>query len=216
MTWSLNELEAEAKKAIRGAGLSWGLSEDGAKAIRWLAAHGVDPLPALDDVLGRHDRKAIATELRLTETGRWQAGAQICPIVLGATLCDDAYRLPARAFVAGPVAQPVLLIPFAARAARFLKRALRLDFNGAQFVLTETGDPIGVLSAVITEDLPEVRCEIVAERLPLAPAKPASTGGVVADPQFWTRLSAYVHRTYVPASERSRREGAGAGLIDND
>ena len=51
MTWSLNELEAETRKAIRGAGLSWGLSEDGGKAVRWLAAHGVDPLPALRDVL---------------------------------------------------------------------------------------------------------------------------------------------------------------------
>ena len=42
MTWSLNELEAEVKKAIKGAGLSWGLAEEGSKAVRWLAAHGAD------------------------------------------------------------------------------------------------------------------------------------------------------------------------------
>jgi hypothetical protein len=221
MNWSLNELEAEAKKAIRGAGLSWGLSEDGAKAVRWLAAHGRDPLPALTDVLGRYDRKAIATELKLTEAGRWQAGAPICPIVLGVTLSDHADRLPAQAFTAGPAAQPVLLIAFAARAARFLKRALRLDLAGSQFVLTEVGDPLGDLPSIGIADLSDVRCEVLPERLALSPAqvlaaKPASTGGIAVDPASGARLSTYVHRTYVPASERSRREGAGAGLIDND
>ena len=27
MSWSLNEIEAEVKKAVRGAGLAWGLAE---------------------------------------------------------------------------------------------------------------------------------------------------------------------------------------------
>jgi hypothetical protein len=159
--------------------------------------------------------------LKLTEAGRWQAGAPICPIVLGATLSDHADRLQAQAFSAGPVAQPVLLIAFAARAARFLKRALRLDLAGSQFVLTEAGDPVCDLSSVGIADLSDVRCEVLPERLVHSPAqvlaaKPASTGGIAVDPTSGVRLSTYVHRTYVPASERSRREGAGAGLIDND
>ena len=32
----------------------------------------------------------------------------------------------------------------------------------------------------------------------------------------WARLQAYASRTTVPANERSRRAGAGAGSIDND
>lgn len=216
MTWSLNELETEAKKAIRGAGLSWGLGEEGAKAVRWLAARGIDPLPALQDVLERQDRKAVAISFTRSETGSWRAEAPISPLVLGATLCDEAAGLAAHAFVAGPVAQPLLVIPFAARAARFLKRRLRLDFGGALIALTEAGDPIGELSAISSADLPEVRCEVVTDRQPLAETKAALTSGVTADPQSWKRLSAFVRRTYVPASERSRREGAGAGLIDND
>jgi hypothetical protein len=93
MTWSLNELEAETKKAIRGAGLSWGLAEDGSKAVRWLAAHGVDPLPALRDVLERHDRGAIATSFTLTDAGEWRADDPICAVTLGVTVCDFADRL---------------------------------------------------------------------------------------------------------------------------
>jgi hypothetical protein len=216
MTWSLNEIEAEAKKAIRGAGLSWGLSEDGAKAVRWLAARGIDPLPALQDVLERQDRNLVAISCEQDEGGGWRAAMPISPLVLGATLCDEADQLATRVFAAGPVAQPLLLVPFAARAARLLQRALRLDLSGATIALTETGDPAGDLSTIGASDLPLVRCEAVAERLPSMKAKAASTRGIAPDQRSWTGLSAFVQRTYVPASERSRREGAGAGIIDND
>jgi len=216
MTWSLNELEAETKKAIRGAGLSWGLSEDGGKAIRWLAAHGVDPLPALSDVLGRHDRhERITSAFRLTETGRWTSDAPICPITLGVTLCDYADRLTANAFVAGPVARPLLLAPFVAAAARLLGRSLQLEVNGRLIMLDERGDPSGDLSPLDASDAAEIRCVMMAGP-PMSHVKAESTQGIETDPQSWARLASYVHRTYVPASERSRREGAGAGLIDND
>lgn len=216
MTWSLNELEAETRKAVRGAGLSWGLSEDGGKAVRWLAARGVDPLPALSDVLDRHDRGTIAATFTLTAAGGWRADAPICPITLGATLCDFADRLAAHACVAGPVARPLLLAPFVATAARILGRPLKLDVSGMQIVLNERGDPSGDLLALDMPDAAEIRCAIAVDRPTLSQVKTASTRGTETDPQAWEKLATYVHRTYVPASERSRREGAGAGLIDND
>jgi Protein of unknown function (DUF3726) len=214
MTWSLNELEAETKKAIRGAGLSWGLSEEGGKAVRWLAAHGVDPLPALADVLDRHER--IASTPDLTETGRWTAGAPICPIALGVTLCDHADRLAAKACFAGPVARPLLLAPFVAAAARILGRPLQLEADGRKIMLDERGDPSGDLSMLDASDAEEIRCAMIADRPSISQVKAASTHGIETDAPSWTLLASYVHRTYVPASERSRREGAGAGLIDND
>ncbi|NND22495.1 MAG: DUF3726 domain-containing protein, partial [Silicimonas sp.] len=42
MSYSLNEVEATAKKAARGAGYPWGLAEEAAKATRWLCAHDID------------------------------------------------------------------------------------------------------------------------------------------------------------------------------
>ena len=41
MNWSLNELDAMARKAARGAGYSWGLAEEAGRATRWLAAAGL-------------------------------------------------------------------------------------------------------------------------------------------------------------------------------
>lgn len=214
MTFSLNELEVEAKKAIRGAGLPWGLAEDGGKAARWLAAHGVDPLPALNDVLARHDRgENIGTAFASETSEHWQADASICPIILGAALCDHADRLMNGAITAGPVARPLLLVPFAAAAARLLSRPVRLDVNGMQIVLSEHGDPSIDPATLDVADAPQIRCEI-AERVP--EIRLALTRGLAPEPQLWAQITAFGHRTYVPASERSRREGAGAGMIDND
>ena len=214
MNWSLNELEVEAKKAIRGAGLSWGLSEEGAKALRWFAAHGVDALPALQDILARHDRHALATQFDREAAGRWQAGKPICPIVLGSAICDFSNDLRSRPIIAGPVAQPMLLTAFVARAARSLKRALRLDLGDHAVVLSASSDPVAGLPVIAGNDRAEIRCEV--SNAPLAGVRLATTSGVSLEPASMARLAAYGHRTYVPASERSRREGAGAGLIDND
>lgn len=217
MTWSLNELESEARKAIRGAGLPWGLAEEGGKAVRWLAAHGIDPLPALADVLERHDRRErITSAFTMTETGRRTADAPLCPITLGAALCDDADWLVTNTFVAGPVARPLLLAPFVAAAARILGRPLQFEAEGRQIVLDRRGDPSGDLSMLGMSDAGEIRCTSMADRVSGSQGKAASTRGIETDPQAWQRIAAYGHRTYVLASERSRREGAGAGLIDND
>lgn len=217
MSWSLNELEAETRKAIRGVGLPWGIGEEGSKAARWLVAHGVDPLPALSDVLERHDRRAnITAVFTLTDAGRWQADVSICPIALGAVICDYADRLAEGACVAGPVARPLLLVPFVATAARILRRQLQLDIKEIQVVLNERGDPSCEVSTLDIPDAPEIRCVAASRQLSASQVRPASTHGIATDPKSWQRIAAYVHRTYVPASERSRREGAGAGLIDND
>lgn len=40
MSFALNEIEATAKRATRGAGYDWGLAEDASKAVRWLCARG--------------------------------------------------------------------------------------------------------------------------------------------------------------------------------
>jgi hypothetical protein len=216
MIYSLNEIEAEVKKAVRGAGLPWGLAEEGAKAARWLAAHGVDPLPALLDVLDRHAAgENIATAMTQAESGRWRAAAPICPILLGASLCDHARALTATGFSAGPVGRPLLVIPFAARAARAMRRPLCIHFADAEIRLSEHGEPMAKLAAADPADAEGLWCDAEEAGAAGTPIPGRMTAAPIGA-DGWSRLSAYVQRTYVPASERSRREGAGAGLIDND
>src|SRR5258708_39822682 len=103
MSWSLNEIEAEVKKAVRGAGLAWGLAEEGAKAARWLAARAVDPIPAGIDVLDPHARgNRNSSAITLTDDGHWQTPAPLCPLTFRAPLCDHAPRISAGGSMAGP------------------------------------------------------------------------------------------------------------------
>jgi hypothetical protein len=211
MSWSLNEIEAEVKKAVRGAGLPWGLAEEGAKAARWLAARAIDPMPAVIDVLDRHAGNRISSAITLTDR-QWNAPAPLCPITFGATLCDHARAVIMGGTTAGPVARPLLLIPFAARAARLLGRTIRLTIDGEELLLSARGEPgslpvdprdAAAFHCVATDDAAMGTQRVIAADVAIAPDQ-------------WARLQAYAGRTYVPANERSRREGAGAGSIDND
>lgn len=219
MTWSLGEIEAETRKAVRGAGLPWGIAEEAGKALRWLAARGCDGLPALAGLLEAHDRGAVAAQVAVDPDGRWHGGDKpLCPLCLGASLADHAGRLP---IAAGAVLAPLLLVPFAARAAQGGGQALALSLScpAGTVLVGASGEPAGTIGALAVDAVANMRCERAAPA-PSAPAPsataPVSPGRCPIDPAGWARIAAFAHRTYVPASEASRQRGAGAGLIDND
>src|SRR5437899_2374558 len=133
MIFSLNEIESAAKKAVRGAGLDWGFAEEGAKAVRWLAAQGMDGCPALADVLDRHQmRAAIDHRVIVQSDGRFVGRSKpLCPLTAGTILCDQAAHLDkGHAIVMGSVVRPLLLLPFLARAAGRIGKRLGMMQGG--------------------------------------------------------------------------------------
>jgi hypothetical protein len=170
-------------------------------------------MPAVIDVLDRHaGGNGISTAITLTDDGHWKAPAPLCPITFGATLCDHARAIIAGGTKAGPVARPLLVIPFVARAARQLGRTVSLTMDGDTLQLSARGEPGSW--PVDRPDIAAFRCVATDDAAMAMQHMIASDIAIAAD--RWARLQAYAGRTYVPANERSRREGAGAGLIDND
>ncbi|MGE3144811.1 MAG: DUF3726 domain-containing protein [Pseudorhodoplanes sp.] len=216
MMLSLNEIEAETRKAVRGAGLPWGLAEEGGKAMRWLAGHGVDATPALADILDRHARGEIDAGIAADEAGRWTARRrQLCPLTLGVTLCDHAWLVSeGRSLAAGEVVRPLLLLPFAARAAQIAGRALALVAGRQQVNFCSRGEPAGLLTFADIAEAASVSCE--AARSGVRGLPHDSWERPALDRDAWQAIETFALRTYVPASEHSRRHGAGAGQIDND
>ena len=51
MDYSLNEYEALAFKAARGAGLAWGIAEEAGKAVRTLSSLGLESASILRECL---------------------------------------------------------------------------------------------------------------------------------------------------------------------
>ena len=83
---SLNELEALARKAARGAGLPWGLAEDAGWAVRWLEAR---ELPAATLLAHWLDRRPRSTPVPQRDKGIWTGGnAPLCPLVTGPMLAE--------------------------------------------------------------------------------------------------------------------------------
>ena len=88
MSYSLNEVEATAKRATRGAGYAWGVSEDAAKATRWLCAHDLDGVAHLARLLDAPEPNAPNSV-----DGDWTGEGALCPLRTGCLLSDSAHLL---------------------------------------------------------------------------------------------------------------------------
>ena len=210
MTVSLNEVEATAKKAARGAGYPWGLAEEAAKAVRWLCANDIDGCRVLAGLLTRFDDTDLAAHSPAPGEAEWRATTgMLCPLVTGAALSDRAFALTEREIILAAGAAPSLLIPFAAQAARQMRTPVTVAWPGGAAVTD--GDLISV-SGEVGEDAGNVTVRLGGSLD--APNRRSSRAA--PDRQAWETLNRLAHRTYAPATEESRLLGAGAGLSDTD
>lgn len=215
MSFSLNEIASMGKRAARGAGYSWGLAEEAGKAARWLAAHDLPGPELLAELLIRNDGREYETLAPSIDGGRWQAGSELlCPIIAGSALCDRASEISRGGNVElSAVAMPMLLAPFAAGVAELTGTPVQLAWSDFELTLTGEGIAIKGSPSASTRRAEKVRCRALDKAGPVQAEKIA---GRSVDAETWTRLAAFAHRTYAPATEASRLAGAGAGLSDND
>lgn len=210
MTFSLNEVEATAKKAARGVGYPWGLAEEAAKATRWLCARDIDGCAALADLLGRLDGQDLSAAYPNPDAIGWSAPAgMLCPIATGAALTDHADQLAQSPLQLSSVAAPVLLLPFIAYLAECDDGVSCLICEGKE--TCTDGDAVSgdVPAFHASSDVQIARAgQLGTPRSRQSRADP--------DAKAWEILLAFAHRTYAPATEESRLKGAGAGLSDND
>ncbi|MEX0277492.1 MAG: DUF3726 domain-containing protein [Ruegeria sp.] len=209
MSFSLNEVEATAKRATRGAGYSWGQAEEAAKATRWLCAQGVDGTAVLADLL----QLGLASNPQDHRPGQidnlWQGESDLCPLSAGPLLSDCVHLLKDGPVEMKRVVAPVLLLAFVGHAARLLERSLTVEADGERAVTD------GV-RLTLSETFP-MNAKHVTVSFGTAPdghrnqhtrARPAQDS--------WDVLNDFARRTYAPATDESRLLGAGAGLSDND
>lgn len=210
MTFSLNEVEATAKKATRGAGYPWGLAEDAGKAVRWLCAQDLDGCGMLAALLDRFDGTALADITPQIGDQVWQApGGMLCPLITGCALSDDIGALEDGPLQIGPVAVPGLLLPFAAYVARRDGHVVRIAWSDGAAVLNGA-------KVSIAGNLPATAGGISITTGGSLDGLPPRQTRAAPDPSDWETLNRFAHRTYAPATEESRAKGAGAGIVDRD
>ena len=214
MSFALIEVEATAKKAARGAGHSWGMAEEAARATRWLCAHGIDGVAGLARALARVDGSDPRQHAPVRLAGDWSARAgAMCPLMAGAALADSAAGWAETGKRIENVAVPVMLLPFAAMAARHLGAAVTLEWNGARAI---TDGQATSLEAAGNDDLLQTAAQVRVLVGGTPGSRLAQHSRAVPDARDWETLNRLAHRTYAPDTEASRLRGAGAGLSDND
>ena len=216
---SLSEIEAIALKAARGAGMTWGLAEEAAFAARWLAERGIDGLTLLAHHLDR--TPASPGTAPGFHAGCWTTGnlTRLCPIAAGAALSDH-FHLPEGPLTAAVrlanLSAPALILPFLATAAArcdmgvvVLWDECRVDLSSG--ALRARGVTDGLMSGQAATVSVTATSATPAPDLANDPAPAAFLTISAATRQV---LESLVHRTYVPASDQSRR-GAGVAGMDN-
>jgi len=185
---SYNEVQTVARKAASGAGLPHGVAEDIGQAAVWLSACGVDAIQVVVAALADH-RQVIPA-------GQAAIDALCCGETDEVAVEDDNCGL--------------LLIGLAGAAmmSAGLGLAARLQ-NGDVVPLMRGSDladwvPLVVALGLTCTDVDDVSVRFLARR-------PAAT-----DTKAYAAALGLAAKTYVPASELSRAQGAGAGTTDND
>ncbi|MCH2250192.1 MAG: DUF3726 domain-containing protein [Cognatishimia sp.] len=184
MSFSLNEIDAQAKKAARGAGYSWGLAEEAGKATVWLCARGVD---------------GVAELAALLEDA--PAGPN-CALTQGTRLSDRALLARPGKRVLHRISRPLFLLPFLGLIAERIQTGISMSWDGGSAKtdgqsLALTGNPPNSThDLTITDHAAPIKAQTKLTR-------------ATPDDHAWATLASFAHRTYAPATEESRRLGAG-------
>lgn len=212
MDLSLGEFRALVAKAFRGAGYPWGLTEDAAHAAATLASYGIDAGLLVVRLLSHTDQRTVEQHM---PDALWAAPSGVlCPVCVGAAIADVG-RLDALAL--GRVFQPVLLSPFLMELVDEENPAFVIDWQegrcivGEDRIVVDGSSPIGPTETSIT---PGTTTNSTGQSPVKTP--PVRLTRVDLDQRTQARIEDFAGRVYAPATEASRRSGAGAQLGDND
>jgi hypothetical protein len=196
MTYSLNEVRALATKAARGAGFSWGMAEEAGLSMRLLSSNGL-PGPS-----------AFASYLTALDTHSLDIG--LCPLSVGVQFSD----LPTlwKDVGVGALRSPLLLAPFLTPAATQTKMTICLRWDRGQAVVYPGSGIVG--RGDLLTDHSNVEVDVLNDGSEAQNPKVMTRAEI--EPTTLKVLETFAARTYAPATEESRRAGAGASETDND
>lgn len=193
MSYSLNEFEALALKAARGAGLPWGLAEEAGKAVRILSSFGFDAGPVLLEAL-----KAPKHEYN--------------GLMFGPSLCDNPGQLT-KLKIDEPLTAPGLLIAFVTLAVATADLCICLKWKHCEVYISKWELYASSIDGFYAREASPVW--ITTVKAPKGHKQKSYDRAFIADDIYET-LNALAAKTYAPATEASRISGAGSGLSDND
>lgn len=197
---SLGEFRTLVGKAFRGAGYSWGLTEDASFSAKRLAESGLPAATIVADLLTTVDAHDLAAMLPADLDDRDRS--VVCPIWVGACVADRGVD-PGSPLSVAHVVAPQLIAPIAAT------RVSPDDDAAVVIEWPEGRCEANAHAIVLSGRSPERPCAVRIARSDIDVELVSRHDRVVLEHDVHAVLDGFAKRTYAPATEASRIAGAG-------
>ena len=201
---SLSEIDTTSKRAAKGAGFSWGISEEIGKNMRLLELFGLSGIKNLNKYLKDYKKKQFQKIALISEINETKKNP-FCPIILGTNFIDQVNLLDKKNSIKIiNVAFPILFLPFVSRASEVIGKRIFLKIDEKEFLLNLNQS---IYSNYLKNEILE-KCNSI------------SINFIENNNSFneneWKELYKLSEDTFVEETESLKIGAAGAGLTDND
>ena len=201
---SLSEIDTTSKRATRGAGFSWGISEEIGKNMRLLELFGLSGIKNLNKYLKDYKKKQFQKIALISEINETKKNP-FCPIILGTNFIDQVNLLDKKNIIKIiNVAFPILFLPFVSRASEVIGKRIFLKIDEKEFLLNLNQS---IYSNYLKNEILE-KCNSI------------SINFIENNNSFneneWKELYKLSEDIFVEETESLKIGAAGAGLTDND
>ena len=200
---SFSEIETVAKRASKGAGFSWGVSEEVGKNIRLLEMFGLPGLKNLNQYYKILKKKKFHNLALITNNN--SSKNPYCPIIAGTRFLDQINTLEEFGEIKFEnISFPILFIPFVSRASEVIGKRIFLTIDEKEFLLNFNQS---IYSNYLSADILEKSNQIIIKFL---------ENKNMFNEEEWQELYKLSENTFVEETEELKKSAAGAGLTDND
>ena len=200
---SFSEIDTAVKRASKGIGFSWGVSEEVGKNIRLLEMFGLPGLKNLNQYYKIFKEKKFQNLTLISKENL--SKIPYCPIIAGINFLDQINNLEELGEIKFEnLGFPILFIPFVSRASEIIGKRIFLTIDEKEFLLNFNQS---IYSNYLSSDVLEKSVQIKI--------KFEENKNMFSETE-WQELYKLSEDTFVEETDKLKKNAAGAGLTDND
>ena len=200
---SFSEIDTAVKRASKGIGFSWGISEEVGKNIRLLEMFGLPGLKNLNQYYKIFKEKKFQNLTLVSKEN--SSKIPYCPIIAGINFLDQVNNLEELEEIKfDNLGFPILFIPFVSRASEIIGKRIFLTIDEKEFLLNFNQSIYSnYLSSDVLEKSDQIKIKFIENKNMFSETE-------------WQELYKLSEDTFVEETDKLKQNAAGAGLTDND
>ena len=200
---SFSEIDTAVKRASKGIGFSWGISEEVGKNIRLLEMFGLPGLKNLNQYYKILKEKKFQNLTLVSKEN--SSKIPYCPIIAGINFLDQVNNLEELEEIKfDNLGFPILFIPFVSRASEIIGKRIFLTIDEKEFLLNFNQSIYSnYLNSDVLEKSDQIKIKFIENKNMFSETE-------------WQELYKLSEDTFVEETDKLKQNAAGAGLTDND